>query len=330
MVISRTPYRMSFFGGGTDFPEYYLNYGEGGVISTTIDKYCYISVRCLPKYFKHKHRIVYSKIELVNNIHQIQHPVIKEILLHYNVFNGLEIHHDGDVPAQSGLGTSSSFTVGMINALSLLIKQKSLSKRSLSNEALHLEQTILKENVGSQDQISVAHGGLNNIIFKGDGNYTVNPLKLTINNQLILQDHLMLFFTGQQRRSDDIEKDKIKNININSNMYKEIKDIQNEALKMFLSGKLNIKLFGDLINQSWLVKKNLSSNVSNELIDNYITDVKKLGAYGGKILGAGGGGFLLFVAPPEIHKKIEEKLKNLTRVFFKFENSGSQIIFNGT
>ena len=261
MIISKTPYRISLFGGGTDFPQYYKYKNNSGVISTSINKYCYISIRELPNFFDHLHRISYSKIEEVKSIDDIKHPVIKAILNLYKINKGLEIHYDGDMPARSGLGSSSSFTVGMLNVMMELLSIKN-NNRILADQAMHVEQNLLGEAVGSQDQIITSFGGFNHIAFDKKEQYEITPLNLPKNEVNKLQDTLMLFYTGIQRYADDIEKDKIKNLEINIKYLDKIAQIKNEALKIFSKSKLNISEIGALLNESWEYKKLLSTKVS--------------------------------------------------------------------
>jgi D-glycero-alpha-D-manno-heptose-7-phosphate kinase len=291
MIISRTPFRISFFGGGTDYPAWYRNHG-GAVISTSIDKYCYITCRTLPPFFDHKIRVVYSKIELAEHIDQIQHPSVRETLRYLGVTHGLEIHHDGDIPARSGIGSSSSFTVGLLNAVTSL-QGRMLSKDQLLTESIHIEQDLIKENVGSQDQASTAFGGLNHIVFQKSGEITVHPLTLTEERLHDFESHMMLFFTGFSRYSSDVAKKIIKNI---PDRYKELTRMQqfvDEALSL-LKGPSRISLLGELLHENWMHKKMLSSDISSSAVDEIYAEAKSAGALGGKIIGAGGGGYRYF------------------------------------
>jgi D-glycero-alpha-D-manno-heptose-7-phosphate kinase len=327
MVITRTPFRISFFGGGTDFPQYYKKNDSCGVIAATINKYCYISIRELPNFFEHIHRISYSKIEHVKNIEEIQHPVIRTVLQLYRIQKGLEIHYDGDMPARSGLGSSSAFSVGMINAI-LEMLQKDKSKYTLADEALKVEQKILKEAVGSQDQIITSFGGLNHINFYRNDTYQIRPVQISDKEKNKLLDHLMLFYTGLQRYASNIESDKIKNIEKNKNHLHNISQIHDEAVKLFDQKKLNMFEIGNLLKDSWKQKKALSNKVSLPLIDEAYEAAIQNGAYGGKILGAGGGGFLLFIVPEHKKDPLREALKMFLEIEFSFENEGSKVIFN--
>ncbi|MBT6295975.1 MAG: kinase [Nitrospina sp.] len=324
MIISKTPFRISLFGGGTDYPEWYHENG-GSVLATTIDKYCYISCRHLPPFFEHKHRIVYSKIESVKTTEEIQHPVVRAVLSNLSINAGLEIHHDADLPARSGLGTSSSFTVGLINVLYAL-KGLHVSKQDLAKQAIYIEQEFLKENVGSQDQILAAFGGFNRIDFNADDSFNITPV--VINKDLIckLQDHMLLFFTGLSRYASDIAKDKIANIKNNFRELTQMNEMVNEGLSILHRPSDAIKDLGTLLHESWKLKRSLSTKVSTPQIDEIYETGINAGAIGGKILGAGGGGFILFFAAPENHNKIRDRLKNLVHVAFNFDNTGSKIV----
>ncbi len=324
MIITRTPFRISFFGGGTDYPGWYKENG-GTVLSTTIDKYCYITCRPLPPFFKYKHRIVYSQSENVKDINKIDHPSVRECLRFINIDHGLEIHHDGDLPARSGLGSSSSFTVGLINALYGL-KGIMKSKKELALEAIHIEQNMIKENVGSQDQTAAAFGGFNKIDFGGSHHISIQPIIMRPEHLNLLQDHCMLFFTGLSRNASEIAKIQIKNIKKTNEELKIMTAIASEGFSIIKDEK-PIEDFGKLLKTSWEYKKKLSSKISNPRIDAIYDTAIKAGALGGKLLGAGGGGFILFFAPPEIQPRIKEKLKRLLHVPFKFENQGSQVIY---
>ena len=324
MIITRTPYRISFFGGGTDYPGWF-NKHNGAVLSTSINKYCFISCRRLPQFFEHKFRIVYSKIESVSNINEILHPSVRETLLFNKVKDGLEIHHDGDLPARSGLGSSSSFTVGLLNALEAQ-QGKLISKNELAKKAIHIEQNLIRENVGSQDQIATAYGGFNKISFFNNGEFFVQPI-ITSNERIQeLNNNLMLFFTHTTRIASEIAAHHISNINKKNKELKLMFEMVNEAISLIQDQNEPIEKFGNLINETWKLKKSVSNKVSNEFIDNIYDQALKGGALGGKLLGAGGGGFILFFVPPKKQKKVIEKLKNLVHVPFKFENQGSSVV----
>jgi len=324
MIITRTPYRISFFGGGTDYPEWYRQYG-GLVLATTIDKYCYISCRYLPPFFEHKYRIVYSRIEDVKEISDIEHPAVKATLEWMQCTKGLEIHHDGDLPARSGIGSSSSFTVGLVNALEAL-KGSRIAKNDIANQAIHIEQNIIKENVGSQDQISAAYGGFNRIKFNRDDTFDVHPIILPTERIKKLEDHLMLYYTGISRISSCIARSKIDNMKYRVNELNKIKDMVNQGLAILEGPDEMFDDFGLLLGESWEHKKRLSDDVSTPRINKIYECAIKAGAIGGKILGAGGGGFLLLFVKPELQSQVRERLQNITHVPFRFENSGSRIV----
>ncbi len=326
MIITRTPFRISFFGGGTDYPVWFENNG-GAVISASINKYCYITCRYLPPFFEHKHRIIWTKVESVKHTEEIQHPAVNAALKLFNIQEGLEIHHDGDLPARTGLGSSSSFAVGIIHALHAL-KGKIISKKQLALEAIHLEQEILKENVGCQDQVIAAFGGFNKIEFGGPQRVSVSPISLASERLNLFQNHLMLFFTGFSRTASEIAAEQIKNTPNKTAELTALKGMVEEAIKI-LDGNGSLDDFGKLLDESWKIKKTLSSQISNYHIDEIYTTAKEAGALGGKLLGAGGGGFILFFVKPEFQSKVREKLKNLLYVPIKFESSGSQLIYYG-
>jgi D-glycero-alpha-D-manno-heptose-7-phosphate kinase len=323
MIISRTPFRISFFGGGTDFPVWYRENG-GGVLSVTINKYCYISCRLLPQFFEYKHRFVYAKAEQVDEIDEIIHPAIRETLKYMEVKEGLELHHDGDLPARTGLASSSAFTVGLTHALYAL-RGKMVQKMQLALDAIHIEQNMIRENVGSQDQVAVAFGGLNRISFQGEDNIEVKNITIGKKKIQEFQDHLMLFFTGFVRTASKIEKDKLEKADENRKTLKTMYKMVDEAINILCEGDLVD--FGRLLHENWMLKKSLSGVVSTSYID-YIYDIAmKNGAISGKILGAGGGGFMLFFVRPEDRERLKQSLIFLLHVPFKFEFSGSQIIY---
>mgnify|MGYP000597821540 CR=1 FL=1 len=326
MIITRTPFRISFFGGGTDYYKWFSRHG-GSVIATTIDKYCYITCRDLPPFFDHKHRIIYSKIETVDDIHQIQHPAVKAILEWNQQKNGIEIHHDGDLPAKSGLGSSSSFTVGLIHALYSLAGKNSSSKE-LAQNAIHIEQNIIGENVGSQDQISAAYGGFNLIKFNKDRTFIVDPLLISNKRKKDLEDRLMLFFTGISRFSSDIAKTTIANIDKQEKAFMILSDMVDEAVTILNNENTSLDIFGELLGKSWEYKRSISDKITTTEIDSIYNSAIKAGAIGGKLLGAGGGGFIVFYARQEFQDAIRKKLKHLVYVPFKFENSGSCTVLN--
>lgn len=324
MIITKTPFRISFFGGGTDYPGWYREHG-GAVLATTIDKYCYISCRRLPPFFEHKHRIVYSKIENVKTIDEIMHPAVRHVMQWMNVTEGLEIHHDGDLPARSGLGSSSSFTVGLIHAIKALRGQYA-SKKELAVDAIHIEQEVIKENVGSQDQASAAYGGFNKIDFLTSGEVACSPVIIANERRDALESHMMLFFTGITRIASEVAKAQIDNISSNYTQLKQMHAMVDEAISILANKNTSLDEFGKLLDQAWKYKRGLSTQVSNSVIDELYSDGIKAGALGGKVLGAGGGGFLLMFVRPEDQAKVREALSGLIHVPFKFEGAGSSVV----
>ena len=324
MIIVRTPFRVSFFGGGTDYPAWYREHG-GSVLATTIDKYCYLSCRYLPPFFEHKYRVAYSKIETVNHPSEFNHPAVRAVLEWMNWDRGIEIHHDGDLPARSGLGSSSSFTVSLINALNAM-QGNLVTKEQLTLDAIHVEQKVIEENVGSQDQTSAAYGGFNKIEFKQNGSIGVNPVVISATRQQELQSHLMLFFTGFSRIASEIAQSKIENLKNRETELKTMHAMVDEALQILNNPATSILEFGKLLHHSWLYKRELSDKVSTPEIDEIYELAMKEGATGGKILGAGGGGFLLLFVKPELQEKVRQSLSHLIHVPFQFEDSGSRVV----
>lgn len=323
MIITKTPFRMSFFGGGTDYPAHYKEYG-GQVLATSIDKYCYISCRILPPFFDHKFRIAYSTIENTNSVDEIVHPAVRGVLKHLNVSNGLEIHHDGDLPARSGLGSSSSFTTGLLNAVQA-IQGKMISKYDLAMQAIDLEQNVIGEKVGSQDQVMAAIGGFNHVLFNVDGSINVRPLVISNKKRDALNDHLLMFFSGISRNSQSITAQKLENIVSKPQDIIALGDMVTEAITILAAPNSDLLDFGRLLDEAWKCKRAISSNISNDTIDHiYQTGIDN-GAIGGKLMGAGGGGFICFFALPERHQDIKNALADLVHVPFKFEKGGSSI-----
>ena len=324
MIISRTPFRISFFGGGTDFPAWY-NQNTGKVISTTIDKYCYISLRKLPPFFKYNYRIKYYRKEEVKNINNIKHSSVRESLKYLKYKNPLEMIHSADLPAQSGLGASSSFTVGFINGLKALQGFR-ISKKNLYSEAINIEQNKIKEFVGSQDQVAAAFGGCNIINFRKN---LIEVLPI-VNNKNIkeLEKSIFLVFTGLARKAQKIEKTKFSKANYNDNYFREILKIANDAEEKIYYSKNIISDYSELLQKHWWLKKKLSSAVTNKNIERIYNIGIKNGALSGKLLGAGAGGFMLFLINPNKRKSLIKKFKNFSIVPIKFENLGSQIIYH--
>ena len=323
MIISRTPFRISFFGGGTDFP-YWYNENTGKVLSTTFDKYCYVNIRNLPPFFKYNYKLRYFKTEEVKNINQIVHPSIREILKFKKIKKKLEIVHQADLPAQSGLGASSSFSVGLIHCIAALDGQM-ISKRNLADQSLHVEQNILKEYVGSQDQIASAFGGFNVINFKKNF-YEVNSVTNAENIKKI-EKNIVLVFSGTAREAQVLEKEKKRNFNKNINYLKKINEITFKAEEKISNSKNIMSDFSELMDEYWWLKKKLASSVTNSHIDEIFKLAKNSGAESGKLLGAGGGGFFLFVVKEKKQKEFFEKLKKLVILSPRFESLGSQIIY---
>ena len=324
MVICQTPFRVSFFGGGTDYPLWFKENG-GSVISTAINKYGFISCRFLPPFFDYKHRIVYSKIELAKSTEEIVHPAVRNVFQYLEVEEGIEIHYDGDIPAQSGIGSSSSFTVGLINAICTLRGQVT-SKLSLAEQAIHVEQNLIGETVGSQDQIAAAYGGINRINFLPNGKFEVRPVIVPPMRLEQMRSHMLLFFTGFSRIAETIAKSQIENFDQRKSHLIRMMAMVDEAQGILQNPSANINDFGVLLDEAWQLKRGLSSKVSNLQIDQIYEAGIHAGATGGKILGAGGGGFLLFFAPPEKHASVRTALSKLIEVPFDFDYGGSQII----
>jgi D-glycero-alpha-D-manno-heptose-7-phosphate kinase len=324
MVISRTPFRISFFGGGTDYPIWYRDHG-GTVLGTTIDKYCYLTCRYLPPFFEHRIRLVYSRIENCQSVSEIAHPAVRETLRFLDIERGVEIHHDGDLPARSGMGSSSSFTVGLLHALYALQGQMP-TKRQLALESIKIEQELINETVGSQDQVLAAFGGLNHVVFAPNGEISVRPVTVSADRLKELNAHLMLFFTGIERTASDIAESYITDLNGKKSHLRIMKDLVDESLGILNSGQ-DITAFGTLLHEAWQAKRELGAKVSNSHIDEIYDLAMTHGALGGKLLGAGGGGFMLLFVPPGLQQRVRECLKKLIYVPFRFDFSGSQIIF---
>lgn len=326
MIISRTPFRISFFGGGTDYPVWYEKYG-GSVLSTTIDKYCYISTRHLPPFFDYKYRIRYTTREEVNDISQIEHPSVRECLNFLKFDKGMEMVHTSDLPARTGIGSSSAFTVGFLNSLYAL-NGRMVPKKQLALDAIHVEQNLIKENVGSQDHTASAFGGLNRIDFGGAEKISVRPVIMNPERLKSLQDHLMLFFTGFSRNASEIAGEQIKKTSERYNELSIMHNMVDRALDVLSNENNPLENFGKLLDESWKIKKVLTHLISTNQIDAIYERGIKAGAIGGKLCGAGAGGFMLFFVAPEKQQRVKEELKDLLHVPFRFENQGSQIIFN--
>ena len=324
MIISRTPFRISFFGGGTDYPAWYLEHG-GAVLATTINKYCYIQCRHLPPFFEHNIRLVYSKIENCHTTDEIKHPSLREVVRYLGLKHNFEIHHDADLPARCGMGSSSSFTVGLLNALYAL-KGKMPSKRQLTKESIHIEQDLVKETVGSQDQVSAAYGGLNRISFMPNGEISVRPVVIPTARAEELNSHLMLFYTGIMRTASDLAKGFVADLDKKKSQLRIMKDLVDEGLAVLSSGR-DIGAFGELLHETWQMKRELTAKTTNAEVDGIYDAARKAGALGGKLAGAGGGGFMLLFVPPDRQEAVRQALDQLIHVPFQMESSGSQIIF---
>jgi len=324
MLISKTPYRISFFGGGSDYPSWYRHHG-GQVLSTTIDKYLYISCRNLPHFFEHKLRLVYSVIEVCNDASELDHPSAREVLKFLNLTDGVELHYDGDLPGKSGTGSSSSFTVGLLHAL-YAYKVKKVTAEKLATEAIHIEQNLIGETVGSQDQIAAAYGGFNHIKFFTNESFEVNPIEIDENRLQALQSRIMLFYTGVMRYAENVAKTYAYNLQEKGKQIVSMMDMVDKGIKILTKGDLND--FGILLDEAWKKKQELSKEISSSLINQIYSDAINNGALGGKISGAGGGGFMFFYVPEDKQEKVKNSLSKLIHVPFRFEKLGSRIIFD--
>lgn len=327
-IISRTPVRISFFGGGTDYPAYYSRH-PGATLGTTIDKYTYISLNTLSDFFEYKLRISYSKIELVSSLEEIQHPSVRGCFQYKQTFPLLDIHVSSDLPAKTGLGSSSSFTVGFLNGL-YAMEGKKISKQKLAEEACFVEQQVIGERVGSQDQFHAAYGGLNIFEFSSS-QIVVRPLIISQEKRQILQQHLLVFYTGVTRFANDVVKEQIeKTKNLDNDSYlSRMYEMVFEAEEIISSAPSSefMSLLGKLLDEGWNLKKRLSSKISNPLIDELYATALSQGAYGGKLCGAGSGGFLALFAPPSTHSALRSALKDFLEVRFGFESEGATIIY---
>jgi D-glycero-alpha-D-manno-heptose-7-phosphate kinase len=322
MLISRTPFRISFFGGGTDYEPYFKKYG-GCVISTTIDKYCYITIRKMPPIFYYKNQLTYSKIERFNSPEEVEHPVVREALKLLKT-DHLVISYDADLPARAGLGASSSFSVGLLNGLHHF-NYESPGKMELAKESIFLEHQLCKEAGGMQDQLAASFGGLNRINFSAEG-YEVCPIDISVTRKDDFQKHLMLFFTGFTHLSSEIARDQLKNIPARLKQLHGMKALVDEGERI-LSGSGDIMKFGELLNETWLLKRTLSDKITTSFVDDAYARAIEAGAVGGKLLGAGGGGFMLFFVEQKNRESVKEALSDLLYVPFKFENEGAKIFY---
>jgi D-glycero-alpha-D-manno-heptose-7-phosphate kinase len=325
VIISKAPFRISFFGGGTDYPAWYDEHG-GAVLATTIDKYCYVTVRYLPPFFKYNYRIRYTKREETQTISEIKHPSVRECLTFVGFDRGVEVQHNADLPARIGLGSSSTFTVCLLNALYAL-KGKMVTKRQLALEAVHIEQDRIKENVGSQDQTIAAFGGINRIEFGGPQQIQVQPITVDAQKLQFLHDRLMLFFTGFARTASPIEGEQIKRTPEKKTELERMYEMVDEAIGILNGSRSDLNDFGKLLHESWMIKRSLTRRITTPLIDEIYERGRRAGALGGKLLGAGGGGCILFFVEPERQDKVREELKEVLYIPFEFENLGAQIIY---
>lgn len=325
MIISQTPVRVSFFGGGTDFPEYFNRYG-GAVLSTTIDKFVYLSVNYLSNFFDYRIKVSYSKTELVNDINDIEHPAVRACLKHLGITSNIEINYFSNLPARTGLGTSSSFVVGLLHAL-YAYRGRMVSAERLAEEAVYLERVLIPENVGYQDQYAAAFGGLNYISFRDRDETKVEKVVCSQRSLRTLQDNSLLFYTGIQRYSDSIQEKHVSGINKNLKSLDALVGLAERGRDILCGPIADLEQFGKLLDEGWQLKKNIGSGVSNPEIDDMYSRAVKAGALGGKLLGAGGGGFLLLYVVPERQSSVRSVLSTLLEVSFSFENNGSHLIF---
>lgn len=326
MIITKTPFRISFFGGGTDYPTWYLREG-GAVLSTSIDKYCYISARVFPPFFPNAYRIVWSHIENVSSINEILHPAVREGLrmMGYEGQGGVELHHQGDLPARSGMGSSSAFANGLLLALASL-RNESLSQTELFTRAIDLEQNWLKDKVGSQDQVATALGGFNVVRFGTDGSIDPTPVAASRDRLRELNSRLLLVFTGTSRLSSEIAGQVISSLADRAAVLRDMRGMVDMAAGLLVSDR-DLDEFGRLLHEAWLLKRSISAAISNTTVDDIYETARKHGALGGKLLGAGGAGFMLFYVPPEKQEAVRQAL-HLLHVPFRFENKGSHLLQN--
>jgi len=324
MVITSTPLRVSFFGGGTDYPVWYLQHG-GSVLSTTIDKSCFITCRWLPPFFEYHSRISYSKVENVSSNAAIDHPAVRGCLQYLGIEEGVEVHHIADLPARTGLGTSSAFTVGLLLGLYALRNQMR-DKHSLATEAIKVEQEILKEAVGAQDQVSAAYGGFNRINFRCDGSIEVNRILTSGDRLAELEQHLALYFTGFSRTASEVAQEQLRLTPQRTRELNTMLDLVDEAEAILANQNRSLSEFGRLLHESWRIKRTLTQKITNPILDEIYEAGLSAGALGGKLLGAGGGGFMAFFVPPERRKALRTRLKSLLCIPFAFSTRGSHVV----
>ena len=328
MIISRTPFRVSLFGGGSDYPQWYRQHG-GAVFGFAIDKYCYISVRYLPPFFEHKYRVVYSNIELVDDYRKFRHPAVRAVLTEMDEGTGLEIHHDGDLPARSGLGSSSSFTVGLLNAL-YAKRNKEMDQASLAREAIRIEQEVIGEHVGSQDQVWAAYGGLNRILFHPSGDFDVQPVYAEPERVNELTSNCLLVFTGISRIASEVARKQIEKLDERESHIRTMTALVDEAIEILSTPGRALSDLGKLLHESWLLKRDLAPEVSTDRVDEIYAAARDAGAIGGKLLGAGGGGFMLFYVEPDKQPAVSECLRDLVQVRYRIDHEGSTIVVRAT
>jgi D-glycero-alpha-D-manno-heptose-7-phosphate kinase len=323
LIITATPFRISFLGGGTDYPAWFRRNG-GAVLSATINKYCYLQCRTLPPFFEYKNRVVWSRIETTHDTDSIEHPAVRAALRHFGITEGIEVHHFGDLPARTGLGSSSSFAVGLLHAL-FSLRGEIVSKRRLADEAIHLEQTLLKENVGIQDQIAAAFGGLNRVDIGQNGDYAVQPLLMSAARKHEFEEHLILLFTGIARHASAIAKKQIDALPEKEAVVRRMQALVGEGLELLANGR-DLRAFGELLDESWKLKRSISDAISTETVDEIYARAQAAGAIGGKLLGAGGGGFMLLFVEPERRARVSAALADYLQIPFRFERAGSRIV----
>lgn len=323
MIITRTPFRMSFFGGGTDMKDFFMEHG-GAVISTTFDKYCYVIVRHLPRFFDYSTELSYSRIERVTSADDIEHPAVKNAMKMLDMHE-IRLTYEADLPARSGLGTSSSFAVGMLNAFYAL-KGKYAGKKKLADDAIYLERVLCNESGGWQDQIAASYGGFNRINFNKDGTYDVYPLIIHPDRKKQLDDNLMMFFTGFTRFSSDMQKANAKGYHDKTKQLLEMLDLVDQAQKILTDKSADLDDFGRMLDHTWKLKRQTGGAITTNSIDELYQRGIDAGALGGKLLGAGGGGFLVFYVQPEKKQAVKDAMKDLLYVPFHFEDGGTRVI----
>jgi D-glycero-alpha-D-manno-heptose-7-phosphate kinase len=324
MVISRTPLRISFFGGGTDYPSYYHEHG-GDVLSTTINQYLYLTVNRLHPFFDHKIHIGYSKSELINEVAEIQHPSARCCLNHLQITHGVEIFVMADLPARTGLGSSSTFTVGLLQGLHAF-QHRLVSKDFLAREAIHIEQNVIGERVGSQDQVAAAFGGFNHLHFDRESTFRVDPLPFDPDRKRELNRHLMLFFTSISRSAHETVEEQCRKVQVNVPILQKMQLQVRQGMDILCDSRKDLREFGELLHDAWLLKRSLSSRISNSFIDDAYLRARQHGAIGGKLLGAGSGGFFLLFVPPKKQGELCAKIPELMPVPFEFEEEGTRLI----